>query len=72
MLSRRKNMLSRNDVKLLNKAIKEKDKYKIVVDNDCITLVDKNNEEIYEDFSSYGQDFIVDILQFMETDTDYC
>ena len=65
-------MLSRNDVKLLNRAIKEKDRYKIVVDNDCITLVDKNNEEIYEDFSSYGQDFIVDILQFMETDTDYC
>lgn len=65
-------MLSRNDVELLNRAIKEKDKYKIVVDNDCITLVNKNNEEIYEDFSSYGQDFIVDILQFMETDTDYC
>ncbi len=64
-------MLSKKDIQMLNKAIKEKDKYNIAVDNDCITVVDKNNDEIYEDFDSWGEDFIVDILQYLGADADY-
>lgn len=73
-------MLSKRDIKLLNKAIIEKDKYKIQVDNDSIILyeekeIEDSNEEFdeyYENFDSFGEDFIVDLLQYLGADADYC
>lgn len=83
-------MLSKKDIKLLNKAIIEKDKYKIQVDNDSIILYQVNNDSIilyeekeiedsneefdeyYENFDSFGEDFIVDLLQYLGADADYC
>lgn len=73
-------MLSKKDIKLLIKAIIEKDKYKIQVDNDSIILyeekeIEDSNEEFdeyYENFDSFGEDFIVDLLQYLGADADYC
>lgn len=73
-------MLSEKDIKLLQKAINEKENYKITVDNDSIILeekrviedTDEEYDEFYADFDNFGQDFIVDLLQYLGADADYC
>ena len=38
------------------------EKYKIVVDNDCIWIEDIDEDESVFDFCEYGQYFIIDLL----------
>lgn len=67
-------MLSEKDIKLLKKAIEQREKYKISVDNDVILVyeeVDDDDGE-YETFENFGTDFIVDLLQYLGADADYC
>ena len=67
-------MLSEKDIELLKKAIEQREKYKISVDNDVISVyeeVDDDDGE-YETFENFGTDFIVDLLQYLGADADYC
>lgn len=68
-------MLSEKDIKLLKKAIEQREKYKISVDNDVISVyeeVDDDDDGEYETFENFGTDFIVDLLQYLGADADYC
>lgn len=67
-------MLSEKDIKLLKKAIEQREKYKISVDNDVILVYEKVDDDDgeYETFENFGTDFIVDLLQYLGADADYC
>ena len=68
-------MLSEKDIKLLKKAIEQREKYKISVDNDVISVyeeVDDDEDGEYDTFENFGTDFIVDLLQYLGADADYC
>lgn len=71
-------MLSEKDIELLKKAIEQREKYKISVDNDVISVYeevdddDDDDDGEYETFENFGQDFIVDLLQYLGADADYC
>ena len=66
-------MLSEKDIKLLKKAIEQREKYKINVDNDVISVYEEVDDDgEYETFENFGTDFIVDLLQYLGADADYC
>lgn len=51
------------EIKLLNMAISNPEKYSIQVDNDHVFVVDMELDEFIGDFYSYGQEFIVALLR---------
>lgn len=66
-------MLSEKDIKLLKKAIEQREKYKISVNNDVISVYEEVDDDgEYENFENFGMDFIVDLLQYLGADADYC
>jgi polysaccharide pyruvyl transferase WcaK-like protein len=69
--------LTYNDRELLG-LLKNKNKYKAVIDNDIVWVVDKELEDqdvdnvVVGDFDSYGQDFIMALFEYMNMDAEYC
>lgn len=66
-----------NDIKLLKRCIDNPEQYKIEVDNDELWVVDEYadydcDDYLPHDFSSFGEDFIIGILQYLGCDADWC
>ncbi|WP_010497822.1 hypothetical protein [Paenibacillus elgii] len=59
--------LTTHDKYLLDKMIKEKRRYKVIVDNDAVYIQDLQDEE--EDnwipFDQYGYEFIVSLFEYL-------
>lgn len=53
------------------KAISDRDRYRIAVDNDCISIDEKNDEwdSVYV-FENYGQDLIVQLFNYIGCNAD--
>ena len=62
---------SKEDLELLEKCIKSPDRYEISVDNDCVSVWDKETEES-ESFKEFGYYFIVQILRYLGCNADFC
>ena len=63
--------LSKEEIKWLKKTINN-DEYQISVDNDCVFIStydpDTDDWECVFTFDSYGQDFIIQLLNYMGCD----
>lgn len=64
--------LTYNDRMLLDLVKTDRKRYKIVVDNDIVWVEDLRQGEVAGDFSSYGDELIVSILEYMGIDVEYC
>ena len=64
---------NKKDMDLLFKALTESERYKIVVDNDnvCLCSIDED-DDYYESFEDYGTDFIVNLLNTLGINAEYC
>ena len=54
------------------KKVKEEKNYTITVDNDDIYIYDTEKEERVFTFDSFGQEFIVDMLNAFGYDSEHC
>ena len=55
--------------------IDKKDRYKVVVDNDCVWVEDKFNnrsESVVHTFNEFGYNFIVYLFNYLGVDCDIC
>lgn len=69
------------DKDLFEKIFKNKDKYKILVDNDCVSVIDKeelrkfDNDEIddydSESFYCFGYELLAELFSYLDIDADY-
>lgn len=62
--------MRKSDIKWLEKCKTEKEKYRIDVDNDCISVTDLEKEESIYDFSSYGYEFALELLRYIGYNAD--
>lgn len=69
--------LTYNDRELFG-LLKNKRKYRAVIDNDIIWVIDKDlleqeaDDVNVGDFDSYGEDFIMAMFEYMNMDAEYC
>lgn len=64
---------SKNDKELLFKALTEREQYKIVVDNDRVSLYSTDDDsDYYESFENYGEEFIVKLLNTLGFQAEHC
>lgn len=63
--------LSTDEKMWIRMSIEHKDKYKIFVDNDEIFVVDIEENECIFTFDSYGDDFIVNLLDQLKCNVGY-
>lgn len=59
-----------DDVLWLEKCKEESEKYRIVVDNDCISVTDLEQDECVHTFSSYGYELALELLQYIGCNAD--
>ena len=64
--------MNKLEIKWLRIVKENPDKYVIVVDNDCIWVNDIVEKECIFDFRNYGQDFIVELLNSLKYNAEYC
>jgi len=64
--------MNKLEIKWLRIVKENPDKYVIVVDNDCIWVNDIVEKEYIFDFRNYGQDFIVELLNSLKYNAEYC
>lgn len=68
---------SEEEIEWIKLAVENNSDYRVTVDNDCI-YIDKNvNEETDErecvfTFNSFGEDFIVNLLNYIGCNAEYC
>ena len=55
----------------IEKCQKEPSRYKIWVDNDCITVEDTQDEDFDFAFSEYGYYFVKELLEYMGCNVDF-
>ena len=66
-------MWKKEDEEWLEKCINNPDKYRILVDNDDVFVVDVQNEEcesLYT-FSAFGYDMLFHVLKFLKCNVEY-
>lgn len=61
--------LTHEDIELFEKL--KDNAYQAVVDNDIIWVIDGSNEHVSE-FSTYGEDFIIAMFEYMNMYADHC
>lgn len=69
------------DKALFNEVLENKDRYKVMVDNDCIMVVNKEDFEKYDNdeiedyetksFREYGYDLLAELFYYLGVDVDY-
>ena len=64
-------MMTQEDMLWIEKSKEEKEKYSIMVDNDCIFVVDKEKDEDVYTFNEYGYCFARDLLCYIGCDADF-
>lgn len=62
--------MSKDDARLMDKIMKDKERYAILVDNDAIHVEDTINRDM-ETFDEYGYHFIVVLFQYLGFESDY-
>jgi hypothetical protein len=68
-----KEELTFNDKMLLDLIKSDIKRYKIVVDNDNVWVEDQQKDDIIVgDFSSYGDELIISILEYIGISVEYC
>lgn len=58
--------------KWLQKALENPKRYKIVVDNDCIDVVDDELNVYAYTFDEYGCHFVVQFMSYLGHNAEYC
>lgn len=62
-----------NDKEMFEQLLKDKgEKYRVVVDNDCISVVDKQTFEDIYCFKEFGEEFIIQILNYVGLEAEGC
>ena len=64
-------MMTEQDRQWIAKCVENKDKYAIMVDNDCIFVVDKEKDKDVYTFNEYGYYFARDLLYYIGCDADF-
>lgn len=65
--------MNERDKKIMKMLLEDKDnKYRVVVDNDCIIVVDTEREEIIHNFWNYGQALIVELFKYIGIEAEEC
>ena len=65
--------MNERDKKIMKILLEDKDnKYRVVVDNDCIIVVDTEREETIHNFWNYGQELIVELFKYIGIDAEEC
>ena len=65
--------MNERDKKIMKMLLEDKDnKYRVVVDNDCIIVVDTEREETIHNFWNYGQELIVELFKYIGIDAEEC
>ena len=64
-------MMTQEDMLWIEKCKEEKEKYSVMVDNDCIFVVDKEKDEDVYTFNEYGYYFARDLLCYIGCDADF-
>lgn len=62
--------MNKTDIEWLEKCKAESERYKIYVDNDCISVTDLEQDECVHTFSSYGYEFALELLQYIGCNAD--
>ena len=57
--------MSKKDIEWLEKCKAEPERYKIYVDNDCVSVTDLEQDEDIYAFRTYGYEFALELLQYM-------
>jgi hypothetical protein len=71
-LSKGEDVLNLHDKDLLDKIMKNKKRYSIVVDNDAVHVQDNDNDDAeWATFEQYGYHFIVELFEYLGFDSDY-
>ena len=70
-------MDNEKDKKLMDMIITNKNRYRVVVDNDSVWVEDKTRDEETEDvlidtFSEFGYYFVVQLFKYLGVDADLC
>jgi hypothetical protein len=63
--------MTEQDRQWIEKCKENKDKYTIMVDNDCIFVVDNEKDEDVYTFNEYGYYFARDLLHYIGCNTDF-
>jgi uncharacterized protein YacL (UPF0231 family) len=67
--------MGEHDRELLNKIMKNKKRYSIIVDNDAVHVQDnqlnEDDDNYWVTFDEYGYHFIVDLFGYLGFDSDY-
>ena len=61
-----------DDIRWMNKCEEFPEKYKIIVDNDEVYVVDKTTDEDVYTFSEYGWRFALSLLRYIGVDAEEC
>ena len=64
-------MMTQEDMTWLERCKEEKEKYAIMVDNDCVFVDDKGKCECVYTFNEYGYYFVRDLLYYIGCDADF-
>lgn len=62
--------MNREDVEWLERCKEEAEKYRVYVDNDCINVVDLEQDESVYTFSTFGYEFALELLRYIGCDAD--
>ena len=64
--------MNKSEQEWLSKLSKYPKQYKLVVDNDSIWIDDVSEEECVFSFSSYGEEFIVELMNYLGYNAEHC
>ena len=64
--------MNKKEIEWLEEMRKNPSNYKIIVDNDSIWIDSLADEDCVFQFSDFGQDFIVNILNHMGFNAEHC
>ena len=62
--------MNKVDKDMLYKLMQNKDKYRIMVDNDSIWVEGSHDDDVIHSFTNYGWEFIVELLQYLGLDAE--
>ena len=63
---------SEEEIEWIKLAVENNNDYHIIVDNDCIYIEETDECECVFTFNSFGQDFIVNLLNYIGCNAEYC
>ena len=61
------------DKRMLETLLQDKGKrYAVIIDNDCVSVVDKENEDLDFSFTEFGYYLLQQVFEHLGLDADFC